>query len=507
MRYRFLIVLFIIPCIYSIYGQKSIQATLIDTTTQKTVPYATITLNDKYGVISNEVGNFQMHIKRKITPLDSIFVSCLGYESKQFSVDQFDDDIIYIHPKIFELNEIIITENQYTADEIVEKVKTNLETNYYREYLKSKLFFRESYFMNVLKSDVNLKKSTIPEFNQEFIDSLIQALPKQSDSYAEVLGVLYAKFNDEESQKLDIIKASELYDKNDEITFEAYEERINGIIRKRIKRDSYFKIKSGIFGTKEEMDTTLFDNIGEKEVEETEEFISKQREQEKDRKENFLKYRRNTISEQFKTSFIYEDSKLNFIKKDNKYKFELLEYAFLNDNFVYKIAFQPKRGATYKGVMYVNPHDFAIERLDYENIKPLKNFKLLGLSFNQHTHQGTLIYNKNDEHKYVLKFADMIYGAKMGVKRPLKIIEKNKNVKGRRKQNELSGKVHFILSIKTKRELVAFENNNIDENEFERFEEKANVKPTYLPDYDPEFWEGHNVIEPNQAIKSFKSID
>ena len=40
--------------------------------------------------------------------------------------------------------------------------------------------------------------------------------------------------------------------------------------------------------------------------------------------------------------------------------------------------------------------------------------------------------------------------------------------------------------------------------DFDSFKELADVTPTYLPQYDPEFWKGHNIIEPNQAIKDFK---
>ena len=54
---------------------------------------------------------------------------------------------------------------------------------------------------------------------------------------------------------------------------------------------------------------------------------------------------------------------------------------------------------------------------------------------------------------------------------------------------------------------MIFENEPIAETQFNDFNEKANINPTYLPKYDPDFWKGYNVIEPNQAIKNFKSIE
>ena len=92
-----------------------------------------------------------------------------------------------------------------------------------------------------------------------------------------------------------------------------------------------------------------------------------------------------------------------------------------------------------------NTEDFAIIRVDYENVKPLRTFSLLGISLNEYEKKGTIIFQQNDTKKYALKYMDESAGQRIGIKRPVKIIEKNKNVKGRRKQNEVSCKVHFIV--------------------------------------------------------------
>lgn len=485
-------------------AQESISATLIDSTSLKPVSYATITLNNSYGVISNEHGKFQLNLKKKLTDNDSIFISCLGYKSLHIPTNKSIDSVIFLSAKTFELNETIVTSKNYTAEEIIKKVKEGLQRNYDFGYSKSKLFYRESGFTNILKSNITIEKTTIPEFNQSFIDSIVTAIPKNSDSYTEILGTMYGKINDDESQKLDVIKASRLYDKNSEITFEAFEKRINTIFRKNIKRDSYFKIKSGIFGSKQEMDTAFYDNTASKDAIE---LIEEQKKRELKEKENFLKYKRHSITKLEQNSFIFDNTDLNFLEKSNRYTFELEDFAYLNNNYVYKITFTPKRRENYKGTMYINPINFSVERIDYENTKPLKNFSLLGITYNFYMQKGTLVYTKNNSGKYALKFAEVENGYKSGVKRPIKIIEKNKNVKGRRKQNEIAGKIHFVVSNITKKELVLFKNESILKNEFDQFKEKASIKPIYLPAYDPEFWKGHNVIEPNEAIKSFKSIE
>ena len=500
---KFVLLLFFLLSV-TVSAQRTITAKLIDSTTQNTIPFATISLDDNTGVISNEKGMFSIRIEKKVTEMDSLYFSCLGYEKKQISIQNFTDSIVVLQPKIIDLSEVLITNKNYSIDEIIEKIKTNLDNNYDKNYNKRKLFFRESFYTNLLKGDVKIKKTTIPEFNQEFVDSIMIAVPKNTDEYLEILGELYGEIDKSAPQKMNIIKASHLYDKKNEITFENYENRFNEIIKKHVKRDSYFKIKSGLFGTKEDIDSTFFDDPAEKE---TAAFIEEKKEKEKERKENFLKYRKRSIHRFENATFLNEDSDLNFIEKSRKYEFTLLDYAYLNDEFVYSIAFEPKRRADFKGVIYVNTDDFAIVRVDYENVKPLRTFGLLGVSFKEYLKKGTIIYTKNDNNKYALKYSDMEYGQQFGIKRPLKLIEKNKNVKGRRKQNELKADIHFIIKNITKQELIVFETNEITDSDFTNFKEKANVTPTYLPQYDPEFWNGHNIIEPNQAIKDFKIIE
>lgn len=505
---RLLLILLTFFALQQFEAQESIQAKLIDSTTQKPVAFATVELNKKNGVISNENGEFQLYLNKKISKKDTLFINCLGYETKRVAVKTFADSIIVLNQKSIELDEVLVSNKNYTIEEILENINKNLARNYDFNFTKSRLFYRESYTNNLLKNTVDVKKTTIPELNQTFIDSILTIMPKSASNYTEILGDLYEKPTPDSKQKLDIIKASNLYDKNNEINFDGLEEKFNNIFKKHVKRDSYFKIKSGWFGTKEEIDSSLFgDKKKDKAAEKTKAFIEEQKKKEEAKKKHFLQYRKGAITRLEQSSFIFEDSFLNFLEKPNRYEFELLDYQFLNGEFVYKITFTPKRKEDFKGTIYVNTDDFAIVRVDYDNVKNLRNFRLLGISYQEYLKKGTFIYTKNDADKYVLKYAEVESGNKFGIKRPLKIIEKNKHVKGRRKQNELDTDLHFIVSNITKQELVVFENESITETTFNNFSEKAKVNPTYLPKYDPDFWKGYNVIEPNQAIKDFKSLE
>ncbi len=491
--------------IFSAKAQQTISAKLIDSLKQEPIPFATILIDEKTGVISNDKGEFNITINRKIKDTDSIFISCLGFEEKQFAIQNFTDSIISLNSKNIDLSEVFITNKNYTIDEILDKVKDGLETNYDFGFSKRKLFYRESYYTNMLKTDVKIEESTIPEFNQAFVDSIIRSVPKNTDQHTEVLGEIYGKWKSSTPQKMEILKASRLYDKESEITFENYEKRFNEIIRKHVKRDSYFKIKSGWFGTKEEMDSSFF--VDKKEDVETAEFIKKKKEQEAKRKANFLNWKKGSIHNFENANFLDEDSNLNFIEKSRRYEFEMQNFAYLNNEFVYSITFKPKRSEDFEGTLYINTQDFAIVRVDYKNVKPLRKFGLLGISLNEYLKEGTMIFQKNTHEKYTLKYVDETYGQQVGVKRPLKIIEKNKHIKGRRKQNELAADIHFIVRNIEKKELIIFESTPISESDFNSFTEVPDVTPTYLPAYDPEFWKGYNIIEPNQAIKDFKIIE
>ncbi|WP_179337076.1 carboxypeptidase-like regulatory domain-containing protein [Winogradskyella ludwigii] len=488
------------------HGQQTYTSKLLDLNTEKPIPFATIQFNSKTGVISNDNGEFNITIKRAIKATDSLVISCLGYEEKRVALLNFENHIIYLNAQTVDLSEVLVTNKNYTIDEILDKVKEGLTTNYDFDFTKRKLFFRESYYNEVDKSEINLEKSTIPEFNQQFIDSLIQIMPKSTSSHTEVLSEIYGEVTPDAIQKMEILKACRLYDESMDINMDNYEKRFNDIFKKYVKRDSYFKIKSGWFSVKEEMDSSLFGDSNEKAETATDAILAEQKKKDSIRKIGFLHWRKMQIHNLENNNFIDDDNDLNFIHKSKRYEFEIADYAYMNDMFVYVIPFKPKRSEDFVGTMYVNTEDFAVVRVDYKNVKPLSQFSLLGISSKKYLKEGTIIFQKNDNDKYTLKYRDESVGEQVGVKRPIKIVEKNKNVRGRRKQNELKGDIHFIVRNINKSELIVFNSETITEADYNNFKEKNLVTPKRLNTYDPDFWKGYNIIEPNKAIKEFKVI-
>ncbi|PCE66260.1 carboxypeptidase-like regulatory domain-containing protein [Sediminicola luteus] len=498
----------ILPILFTLFSsfitaQTTISARLVDSLSKRPIPYATIQTAHKKGVISNGEGFFILQLN-DTAQIDSLYISCIGYGSIAKPLIQFQDSIIYLTESAIELDQVVVSNKNLTVEEILQRVKDSLPKLYDTGLSKKRLFYRDAYLQQITKANYDLKKSTIPEFNKAFIDSLFGSIPKKHDYYTEILCDLSSNLNGSD-QKIALIKASELYDKTAEIGVAALEEKFNTVIKKRVKPDSYFKIKSGIFGTKVEGDE-LFETEEEKaESEMLKEELEKKKKEEKERKANFAKYRRRQLGDIYSGLLVGEEPRLNILEKSNRYEFVLDNFTFLGLDPVYVISFSPKRSEDYKGKLYVSADDFGILRFDYENVKSLRSIKLLGFSYKENIDRGTVFFQKGYQGKYQLKYYERESGMLTGIKRPLKIIEKNKHVKGRRKQNELSMKIDFALTGFNKYEVVVFDAQPLAQSEFDGITEDNSVLPTYMPAYDPEFWKGYNIMEPNQAIREFKA--
>lgn len=483
---------------------QSIKATLVDQSTQEPIPFATISLNKKSGMISSEQGRFNFHLEREILEKDTLYIRSLGYKEKAIAISKFKDSIIFLHPEDIILNEVVLLNTTYTADQIMEKVLDSLFVNYQPSYSSERIFYRDSDINKFKQFDVDVKQSTIEEFNQEFADQIIDELPNTFPYHRELLGDLYIKSSATgvEELKLDPIKACQLYDKNNEFSSDDLEAKLQDLLRKHVKRNSYFKIKSGLIGGKtDEIDSSFFDQKVDSLVSAKDSL-----ENQKKSKEHFNNSLRSGIWDFLNVNFFDEDSDLDVIHNQRKYEFVLEGVTYLDNALVYKIVFEPKRG-DYSGKLYVNTDDFGVMRIDYRNVEPLRKINLFGISYRHNLKEGTYLYNRNESGTYSLKFQEENNSIVFGIDRPLKIIEKNKHVKGRRKQNQVRLGVDFKIQNTQKQTLLVFDSSPITKESFTHIDGENNIEPAYLPRYDPSFWEGYNILAPNQAITEFKSME
>ncbi|NNL00769.1 MAG: carboxypeptidase-like regulatory domain-containing protein, partial [Eudoraea sp.] len=392
---------------------QSISSRVVDTKTNEGIPYATVQFSEHRGIITNEEGRFSINLNPGLELQDSIYISSMGYKKTAIPFEATLDSVIYIEPKAIELNEVFLFNNDLSIDEIIEKVKENLPSNYNREPIKQRLFFRQSSLNTMTKLDIEFEKSTIEELNKKFLDSVVSILPRNASYYTESLCDFYRK---PDEHKLYIEKAAELYDKNNEGSMEALSAKLERIFKENVKPNSYLKIKSGWFGQKVEIDS-IFDS--------SEETAELEDELKDDGNKHFLSSKKNQLHDLYSELFYNDETKLNFIDKSNRYEFSLKGFTAIDDEGVYVIEFNPKRSADFKGTIYVNIEDFAVMRMDYENVNSLKRIKLMGFSYEEITYKGTTIFSKGSNDKYDLRFIDKVFGRKMGVRRPLSVIEKN----------------------------------------------------------------------------------
>lgn len=457
---------------------------IIDSISFEPVPFATIFFSNNNGIISDEYGLFEL-IPEQYSKKDSLFVSSMGFEPKQFSLDIFNDSIIRLVPKTISLKNVVVTNNQLSSNEIIDSVKLYIDKNYNFNITENKLFFRQEFNQELKKFKLNKFKSTIKDLTAESMDRMTDNLPKKSKNELESLSYYYVNSNID-VPKIKLIKSRRTNDDNESDLSKSLGDKLEKSLRENLKSNSYFKIRSGwlpfsgdlTFNGLWEIDSTNQDQL------------NKLKEEEIKRKENFSIGQKGRIQSVYLKSFFNPNSDLNFILKSKNYIFSDSELTYLGNELVYVIECYPKRGDKYKGTIYVNSDDFAVVRIDYENIKPLSKFKLLGVSFSSNLEKGRMVFSKFENEKYSLSYYQNSRGNNISIKRPFKIIEKNKFVKGRKKQNQISAKLDFASSSIYNTELQVFRVRSIEETQFEEIDEKNQVLPIYLEEFKKDFWEG-----------------
>ena len=488
MRYltNILVCLIFLNCLYN-YTQET-SAFVKDSLTEKSIPFASIYLKSGDGAVTNEEGYFRLKTNT-LQEKDSIYVSCMGYETLAIPYSKFNDTIFYLKPKTIELNTIILSNKQLAVEDIVKKIQENTSEKYDLGLNKKKLFFRETGQQKFNSLKVKIKKTSIPILNQVFWDSVLLKVPRENDWYFEFIGNLYGNYT-KEKQKLELLKALDLQDKSKTELFKNFEKLFDNILKKNVKTNSFFKVRSGIIGGKVEAE-----DIGIKDTLTKEQKIQK-------RKDNYLKSRKGILTNIISELFDKEKLDLMILNKSSKYKFIQTDFTYLGNTPVYIIDFRPNGNADFKGRIYVDADLLALIRLEYTNVQPIRDFSMFGVYFKEDMRKVVIQFKKMNTGKYCLEYFDYTTGFEGGFDRPLVITEKNKIVRGRNKQNQLKMDLNISNRNKQRYQLIVFDTKKIDDNTFKNFEETGKILPENKTAYDPDFWKGYSIIEPNEAIKN-----
>ena len=461
---------------------QSISVKILDSISFNPIPFATVYFSNSSGVISDENGDFEL-IKNELNDEDSLFISSMGYKKVSYSLNRFNDSIIFLSPKPIELNNVIITNRKLSSQEIIEKIKAAITQNYQTDLSENKIFYRKEYNSTIEKFEINKFKSSIDNVNDLLIDSLLLNLPSENKSVTEVLSNYYGNL-EEDNQKINLIKSRETYKKENEI-LESLNSKLEESLKKSLKSNSYFKIRSGLLPFSGDLE---FDGLWD--IDSTNQAaLKKANDDEIKRKENFANSIKGRVSNIYSNLFYNDATDLDFILKSNRYEFSNPELNYLGNQLVYVMTFRPKGSKDYKGTLHINSDDFAIVRIDFKNVKSLFKLKLLGFSSDNYLIEGRMVFSKLDKKKYSLTYFQVSSGSKAGIDRPFKIIEKNKFVKGRRKQNQISFNLDFIVNSLNKVELRVFQSKSIDLNLYDNLKEENKILPEYVDEFKTNFWE------------------
>ena len=474
----FVSLIFILSILNS--SSQTLQIKVIDSISEKPIAYSNVYFSNNNGLITDGTGNFEL-IKSQLSQNDSMYVSMIGYDKKSFLVNNFNDSLIKLVQSPIKLSSVFLTSKKLSSDEIISSVIKNIEMNYEKEFTENKIYLSRKSNSITEKFTIDKFKSTVPKINSSLIDSLLANLKKDNNSGLETLAYYYKNFEDE-AQKIKIIKSRETYNKQGEV-LESISKKMEEAFKNELKSDSYFKIRSGIFGGNLDID-------GLEEIDSTNiESVKKFEKKEINEKDDFANSQIRTVNRLYNSLFFEKDSYLNFILKPNKYIFSEPKIDFLGNDLVYIIEATPKGRGKYSGILYINTDDFAVVRIDFKNIKPVYNLKLLGVFVNIYLRDGKMILSKFENKKYSLSYFKINSGRRVGFDRPLKLIEKNKNVKGRRKQNQISFRMDIVSDEKTITELQVFESKKISKDEFENLKNTNQVLPEYAQEFTSNFWE------------------
>lgn len=457
------------------------------------IPFATIEVQNKFGVITNEEGYFSIDLT-ETTPTDSLYISCLGYKKKGFVVNEFTSKDYYLEVQVSELPEIILTNEKLSVYAIMQNVLKNIPKNYNLNKSDYQIFTRRTEHINGRQADFKVKKSTgfnktqLKSFNDDFDQLEKSLINNKTKQYTDLIGELKV-WNDDHT-KMKVNKAIRLYDKDNNQTLETIFNQGNEIVMKHIDKNAIYKVKSGFF-------ITLSDSVS---------LGSKGRQ---------MNDTINAVTPVKKGChyFIKEHSftgkELDFITEQDDYDYELKDIVYLDGELVYHISFVPhSRGAKYAGNLFVNSENFAILKMDYkyhgDKLGNKLNLKLLlGVKYEERNKKGFAVYKQNEDGfyypNYIMEEIDRYFFAE----RPIQFIEKIKTRGKKRSKVSFEFLVEGVYTAKS--EFLIISKKPLTQSSYDQLIEAKKIDYQTPSKYDASIWGDHIVIEPLAEMKAFEN--
>ena len=473
---------------FSIYSQ-NITVKVIDSKTGNPVQFASIKTGKHSGVISNEEGYFT--IRTEDEKLESLAISCLGYQNKTINIQKIRDldFIINLEQAINQLGEVYISNKAPNADSIITKVKSKLAINYSSNLNKYTIFRRATNYIDFKNLEFEIEKAShVKKKNLESANDNLKALSKKIREsnmvqFKDFNGEFYALNKD--SSKIVVNKATQLLDSKNDFSIEQIQEKSQNIILKYLDTTKTYKLKSGLFKIEDSL--SLKDENSEE--------------------ENKKEYEVTSLNEETRSflnrSQFYKNSFLNSLLSFDLYEYTYKDLAYNNNELTHVINFKPKKSkAIYTGQLFISDDTYAITRVDYKYYKNRHGTKvnlklILGVKYIENLSKGKLIFEKDSSNIYHPKYLKHTTGSYFYVNRDLKFIENS------RARNKVSFSFKIEGDNRNKVELLFTANNKLGLQSFEAIKQKKKAPYQQLSRFEKTIWENEETLEPSKEMKTF----
>lgn len=464
--------------------------TLINKKTKEPLPYANISLlNKNIGCISNENGAYKITIQNP-QENDTLVFHYVGYKSKKIAVKDFEPNlIVLLNEETFSLNETFVFASEFNIKSIIKKVVENIDQNYQPISQKSKIFIRNQNVSNVNSLNIEFKKSSFKHLNEKVTDLVTQKMPKKSISYTDFLANIYFSENNSDTLKILPIKIVSLKDKN--LTDFSDLEIIFENMFKNTKEKEYWKIKSGIIGTKLELD----DDVTADNLDSVKTFHEKNMQ---------LKYYRNKIDTRFK-NLLKDKDKWDFLYHPGKYTFNLVSGAKVNDEDVYIVDFKPNKGGVFIGRLYIAINSYAIIKADfnYDKGKLGRDIHMFGIGYTENVFDYSVYFEKINNH-YQIKYLAEKTNSDISFDRNISLLKKKQRFFIDKKVNEIKVGFQINTSETLSTELLVMDSELISKLEYDSIKQKKYFQKIYVDQFSDDLWKGFSIIEPTKQMRNYQ---
>lgn len=471
---------------------QSLEKVVFDKENNMPIVFASVYTANKSGVITNQEGGFKLNISN-MSLLDSIYISSLGYKDKALTIAAAQKrDTIFLNVQQEMLEEVVVSDENLTAEQIIQRFKDSLVSNHKIDPSKLRIFSRNKETYTPVESGIELDRSSFmskakrKQFNQKVENYFNGIKGKTSVSFRDRL---YDAYFLQDSTAVNFVKSTYLVNQDKDNSMEKIQEDIFGELMNVLDTKTSYKVRTGIIPIEDSLST--------------EDFVQENNPEKKDTIKNAIhKYAYPEIIQKSQNL-----AELDFIEDSKKYEFTLENTSFFNGEIVYVIGIKPRRGSSkYEGTAYINAEDFGLLKLDYKLVDGEKEFGanlkfLLGIKFRVDRSKFQYLFKRNENGKYY----PFVYKSSMNnyvyFDRSF-VFKENNDDRSERKKFKLSLLVE--ANSVSEEEYLVLNTAEIDPKSDYGFDINGYIFREYLDRYDASIWEEYDIIQATQEIKDYK---